>query len=367
MTKKILILSASVCILAHSCIKPEAPNMEADIMQVNIADSLTNGAPIIANNYIAVYIKKDKINRDSFALNFDITPGATITPASGSVQNFNTAVTYTVTSEDKRYQKIYTVNLIDESVPDYFSFEHYEYDASKNYTIFYEDLQTSQNIWGSGNAGFATLAGNNPTPTDYPSQAITDPNIVKDGQAALKLVTTSTGSLGQMVKMPIAAGSLFIGSLDITNQFNPVTKMGLPFNKVPISLTGYYQYKPGSVLIDKDNQVLTGSDECNIYAVLYDRNILLQHKQVSWLSNDNILNDESIVAIAQLASGKATDGDRLVPFDIPFTYIKSIDPNAVKAFNYNIALVFSSSKYGDLYQGAISSTLIVDAVKIVVE
>lgn len=349
-----------------ACIKDEPQNMEADIVAVHIADSLINGSPIINNNNVAIYVKQDKVNMSEVALMFELTEGASITPASGSIQDYTQPVTFTVTAQDGKHSKQYLVTLVNQSVPTDFGFEYYEFDAAKAYVKFFEPTNNiHQYLWGSGNPGFATLAGSNPTAASYPTQVTTESQEVYTGSAALKLVTTFTGSLGALVEMPIAAGSLFIGSLDVSNQFNPVTLMGLPFNKVPTFLEGYYKYKPGPTLTDKNSNVLSGSDECAIYAVLYDRIALQRDKQVSWLTNNNAQTDENIVAIAKLPSGAATIGNDFVHFRIPFEFKGEIDRAGIEAFNYNIAIVFSSSKEGDIYQGAVGSTLIVDHVQII--
>ncbi len=363
-----LIGASYLLLVLSSCIKEEAPNMEADIVKVLIADSLINGAPIINNNNIAIYIKENAVNISEYALHFETTAGATAFPPSGSVQDFTQPVVYTITAQDGIHSKQYLVTIVEESVPSSFSFEHYELDAAKNFTVFFESTNVNkQYIWASGNTGFAALAGANPNPEDYPTQTTKDRTLVQDGNTALRLVTQSTGALGALVNKPIAAGSLYIGSLDVSNQFNPVAKMGLPFNKIPIKLEGYYKYTPGNTLIDKDSNILAHTDECAIYAVLYDRVALHRKSQVHWLSNDNAKTDEHIIAIADLKTTAATNGDGMHKFSIPFEYIRPLDRNAAQAYNYNIAVVFSSSKNGELFEGAVGSELIIDKVTIITE
>ncbi|WP_409151605.1 hypothetical protein [Sphingobacterium sp. BS-2] len=48
-----------------------------------------------------------------FALDFDLTPGATSQPAAGSVLDFSAPVFYEVTSEDGQYTKQYSVTLLE--------------------------------------------------------------------------------------------------------------------------------------------------------------------------------------------------------------------------------------------------------------
>lgn len=364
---KYLKVLVGATLLFSSCIKDEPMNLEADIVNVNISDSLINTSPIITNRNIIIYMKPGLVKIDSFALDFETTQGSKIIPASGSVQDFTYPVVYTVTSENGEFSKQYSVSLIESSVPESFDFESFEYDSKKNFTIFYENyLGMKQNLWGSGNAAFSLLAGSNPTSFKYPTQVTEDPQLVHSGNSALLLKTIATGVLGNMMKMPIAAGNLFVGNLDASKLLSPITKMGLPFNKVPSSFQGYYKYTPGDKVIDKTNKVVAGIvDECDIYAVFYNRIDLQKRTGLTYLSNDNILTDESIVAIARIPSGGATSGNGLVKFDIPFDFIKGYNVNDVDAFMYNLALVFSSSKNGAVFQGAVGSQLIVDDVKVI--
>ena len=52
---------------------------------------------------------------------------------------------------------------------------------------------------------------------------------------------------------------------------------------------------------------------------------------------------------------------------IPFHYLpgKNIDYNKLKAGGYNLAIVFTSSIEGDLFKGAVGSTLYIDEVELI--
>ena len=54
-------------------------------------------------------------------------------------------------------------------------------------------------------------------------------------------------------------------------------------------------------------------------------------------------------------------------FTVPFDYTKDIDYELLRNYGYNIAVVFSSSKDGDYFQGAVGSTLCVDKVRLICE
>lgn len=362
---RLLILGATL--VFSSCVKNDPLNLEADITAVNISDDMINVSPIINNSNVVIYVKPGKVAVKEFALEFDVTAGATVVPASGSVQDFTYPVLYTVTSENGEFSKEYLVTLIESAVPQVFDFENSEFDKKSKFTTFYENFEGMQQyLWGSGNSAFSLLAGSNPISSSYPTQVTTDPEYIHKGQQALYLETKATGALGNIMKKPIAAGNLFIGSIDASSLLNPITKMGLPFNKVPDRFQGYYKYTPGSKVINKNNKVVTGAvDECDIYAVFYDRVELQKKTGLTYLSNDNSLTDESIVAIARIPNRAATVGDGLVRFDVPFEFIKSYNLTDVQAFGYNLAIVFSASKDGADFTGAVGSKLIVDDVKVI--
>ena len=122
--RKLITLSLStVCALSlSSCFKDEPLNAECDIEQAYIhAGSwlklwFTNASDTLVN----VQSDQDKIeftmkpfaSLKKQAPMFRLTPGATIQPESGSVQDFSKGpVTYVVTSEDKQWTRKYQVSI----------------------------------------------------------------------------------------------------------------------------------------------------------------------------------------------------------------------------------------------------------------
>ena len=47
------------------------------------------------------------------------------------------------------------------------------------------------------------------------------------------------------------------------------TQFGIPFDKRPSKIEGYYKYQPGSQFIDKDAHVIEKTDCADIYSVMY--------------------------------------------------------------------------------------------------
>jgi len=372
MYSKLWLIPIGILLFLSSCIKDEAKNMEADIVSVNVPDSVINTKPIINNRNVVIYIKQGAIDLKKFAFEFELTPGAVSVPASGSEQDFTAPVTYEVTSEDGKFTKTYHVSLIESSVPSAFDFELFGQDEKKKWIYFYEEVEgMQQNLWASGNSGFAFTAGNNPTEQSYPTQSTSDAKYVVSGKHALYLETKSTGFLGGLVKKPIAAGNLFIGSLFSKSIVEIETRFGLPYNKVPETFEGFYKYEPGAKVINAQGQTVNVTDECDIYAVFYDRVALMKgtandaiYPGRTWLTDADVKDSPYIVAIAQVKELGKTAGDGLVKFSIPFEFKKEFNRAEVDAFRYNIAVVFSASKNGAVFQGAVGSKLIVDNVKI---
>ena len=96
-----------------SCIREEAPNMEADIESITIANAqnILQTEPIIENNNITLRMKTFSGNY-KFAPEFKLSNGATIYPASGTVLDFSKPQTYTVTSQDGAWSRQYVVSFI---------------------------------------------------------------------------------------------------------------------------------------------------------------------------------------------------------------------------------------------------------------
>ena len=218
-----------------------------------------------------------------------------------------------------------------------------------------------QDVWGSGNAGFSLSAW------DQPAEA--DPAIPIDGfdGKAVQLTTRSTGSLGKLVKMPIAAGNLFYGTFDLRNALADAlkaTQFGHPFNRKPLTVTGYYKYTPAKTVTDRASKVLEDvKDSAAIYAVFYRNHDDSGQKVV--LDGSNIKTSNLIVAMADM--DYVAPKEDWTEFEIKFKYLTDIDLDVLEQNGYSLALVFSSSKQGDRFIGAIGSTLCIDKVRIICE
>ncbi|WP_306302580.1 hypothetical protein [Segatella baroniae] len=105
------------CALMSSCVKDEPLNAECDIEAIsfhlsqpddvfyNATDTLQNVSSTVSEIIVDVRRKADI---SALAPVFKLTDGATVSPASGSVQDFSRGpVTYTVTSQDGVCRRVY--------------------------------------------------------------------------------------------------------------------------------------------------------------------------------------------------------------------------------------------------------------------
>ena len=357
-----------------SCIKEELQNNECDILSAWVEGEEYEGFfyhssqmridNIPSNSTEIVFQVRTKTGLPLIPVYFALTPGATIEPANGSLQDFSQGpVTYTVTSEDGEWTRTYRVDFqeVSSSISYLFSFEHVAVDTFSNgstYHVFYEvDNGIRYNYWASGNAGVAILHGDW-TPGQFPTYS-TDNGYQGKGVC---LNTQSTGAFGEAFGKPIAAGNLFLGKFNVnavlTNALK-ATEFGIPTNQQPVKVSGWYKYRPGDEFTNASMEVMPDRvDQGHIYAVFY-RNQDAEGNPVV-LYGDDVLSSDLIVSKAQLVPAAT---DEWTHFEITFEG-GTADPAILAAMGYSYTVVFSSSKDGDTFEGAIGSTLYVDEVTV---
>ena len=379
------ILSGCLTTLS-SCFKEEPLNAECDIEQAYIhADNkillnllFTNPSDTLVN------VQSDQTNieftmRPFAALTkqapiFRLTPGATISPESGSLQDFSKGpVTYTVTSEDKQWSRTYQVSIKkgQTTMPNEIEFEFEDANLSKGYYNWQENWNGNLlDIWATGNSGYQ-ISNPSAKADEYPTIKIEDGYKGK----GVQLTTRRTSGLADIVHKPIAAGNLFIGQFDATDALRDAmkaTKFGRPFSfsAKPAKLEGWYKYQAGEIFTDKDMNELNRHDYGTIYAVLYE-NIDEKGKAVV-LYGDNVQTSTQIVALALV--GETHDDNEKVAigntpewhhFSVDFKYKKTIDPIKLKNGGYSLSIVSSSSSDGANFLGAVGSTLWIDSFKLI--
>lgn len=387
MKKNNLWIIALCCWCLASCIKDEAPGKECDIESVWV-----EGEAYEQYFYQATEMKKEVSSAETnitfdvrsmlslskeIPLRLKVTEGATVSPANGSVQDFTKGpVTYTVTSQDGQWQRQYTVTFREASLPaEKFSFEHVETQmlgGANEMHVFYEQASSSEEdarkyCWATGNPGAAlTVTGSKPE--NFPTYSVID------GYAGrgVCLNTQSAGALGMILGKPIATGSLFLGKFIVDYVLTDVlksTQFGVPNSKMPVRITGWYKFMPGEKFTDMRMKVVEGRvDEPCIYAVFYrntddkGNSYVLDGHAVEYF--EKLLDNPQVYKVAEVKSLPATD--TWTKWEMFFEG-RDVPEDILNDMGCNLAMVFSSSKYGVQFEGAIGSTLYVDEVEVFYE
>ena len=379
------IIAFVLCCCMTSCIKDEALNNECDI-----ESAWVEGAEMEKNFYQLAEMRKENISSTETTItfvirsmamlpkqipvNFRITAGATIEPASGSPQDFSRGtVAYTVTSEDGQWKRIYNVAFTEPVLPtNKFSFENADLMEGgifvrNKYHQFFEIDQNGdkQNFWASGNPGFALSLFSGAGPEAFPTY------MHENGYEGkcIRLETMYAGDLGKGMGKPIAAGNLYLGRFIVDHAVsNPLksTEFGVRWDREPLRITGYYKYQPGKDFTNVKMEVIPGRiDEASIYAVFY-RNVDANGNQYFLYGDDvadldKIKDNPQVYKVARVSALPATD--QWTYFEMFFEG-KDAPNEMVSNKDFNLALVFSSSKSGAQFEGAIGSTLYVDEVEV---
>lgn len=294
---------------------------------------------------------------------FTVPKSAKVNPESGVKQDFTNPVKYTVTAEDGTI-KIYTVSCLGSVIS--YDFEEWVevVGGEKPEDIFHEVA----NGWSSSNTGAAFLK----LMEMSDKFVVTETDDAKNGVKAARIETIdSKGANLVFVKVPkVTAGSLFMGKFetDITNTLRS-TKFGIEFSRKPLSIKGFYKYAPGvdyyrCESVETCNVAVvdpTTVDQCSINAVLYEVSTYDDPEFLEYLTGVDVNDSEKLVAVAMLKDGTAKA--EYTQFDIEFKYLKPFD--ATK--KYRFAIICSSSKDGDKFNGAPGSVLFVDNFELTVE
>lgn len=359
-----------------SCIKSEAPNNEADILEAQIDPKQEKLQSQLTNNEVTFFIN-ESADITKMAPAFKITPGATISPASGSQQDFTHPINYVVTSESGNYTKAYKVSMFKAELQGKYSFENPKLFENKK---FYEWFETEQNgrelpqeeatvkLWDSGNSGFFLSYIMNPNDLPTPDKMITtiEPN-GKIGKG-VRMSTQITGEFGQSFA-PIAAGNIFTGTF-VTNILKPVEspRFGIPYtqDEEPTLMTGYYKYQPGEEFLvhaDGGKTNLT-QDTFDAYAIFFEKTKANDYLKAThdFRFIDNPMDDPRIISYARISPEDRQITQDWTYFELDFHRI--LDRKMEEGKQYMIAIVFTSSLEGDKYNGAIGSTLCIDEIEI---
>ena len=411
-----LVLGLALCGLGiASCIKEQAQNRECDIRKAEVHLPhpedfffLLNDttAPILddfGQSVIVFQGVKPTADLSRLTPTFTISKGATLFPPQGTLRDFSgeQAQTYFVIAEDEQelvqypttpeatlaymqqlaqyakagrhirpYQVKFSRNLIDLSDVISYDFEHYSLETQSGKYYEWSDPFNGQQRtvpnWATANKGFSTARGS-AKPDEYPTVPVAEGGV--DGGAYVRLTTSSTGEFGELFKMPLAAGNLFLGTFDfsvaLTNTLQ-ATRFGdnSILGRKPVRFTGYYQFSPGPQMTNQNGEKIPGTDQPAIYCVVYKNHDAAGRSVV--LHGDDVEDSPLVVGKAEVKDWQ-TGLNGWVQFDLPFVWKEDIDPTRLDNHGYNFAIVCSSSKDGASYSGARGSILLVDKFRLIFE
>ncbi len=380
----------AVCAMFTSCFKDEPLNAECDIEAVyfhldeplgtfyQLSDTLQT---VMSDNNDIIFNVRREPDADLAGMEpqLVLTSGASVKSVAKSSGEAAGSVrwNYVIGSQDGQWSRTYNVSVVPtaRTVQDTicYDFEKFELDSrEKKYYVWHDELGdgTWGNNWATGNAGFRLSMGNAKA-DQYPSVPLADGY---DGYG-IQLTTLSTGAFGVMANMRMAAGNFFLGRFDVASALTDAMKatcIGIPFDRKPLKLQGYYKYTPGEVYQDKNGKPVEGkTDAGDIYAVFYRNEETVQtddgktEQRSVVLHGEDTKTNRNIMAIAQMPYVKPTD--EWTAFEITFDYTSEIDLETLASRGYNLAIVFSSSVDGNHFQGAIGSRLCIDKVRVVCE
>lgn len=201
--------------------------------------------------------------------------------------------------------------------------------------------------------------------------------VAKSDDRIVRIVTSRTDTVKSATTLvpAITAGTMFTGMFDMNfamdNQLK-CTKFGIPYRSEPKTFKVTYKYTPGpqffhQIVVDsldkkgkvvKDNvaELVPGrTDECSINAYLYE---VTSYDET--LDGTNINTSDKVIMSALLLNGEATADYTTQDISFEPTGNGSYDPNK----KYKIAIVCSSSKDGDKFEGAAESTLYIKHLEV---
>lgn len=216
------------------------------------------------------------------------------------------------------------------------------------------------------------LASSNGAAALLPIMGVTLPDpgkpVVKAEDGAARITTFKTiqkdGYNGGLIPV-VTSGTLFLGefSIDITNTLKS-TKFGVPCKNKPSTFKFTYRYTPGDVLYKTEEKesgkfyavpVEGQKDECSIAAYVYE-----VESYTETLDGTNINTSDKVILKAMLSDGTAKADYQDVTLNFEETGKGAWDASK----KYKLAIVCTSSKWGDQFMGGDLSSLYVKSLAV---
>lgn len=256
-----------------------------------------------------------------------------------------------VWAEDSIHRAIYRINCVEvRSYPARFDDWQIEPIQETDSLLTY----LKPDGWETNNAWIRCLKKEGLYARTYPYPVV--PTISrKGGDYAARIMTIRTHKAGHEEIPGLHGGELFWGNYMVDpEKLTDSTGYGVTFDTHPVSVNGWYKYLPGKIYYENHEQVEGKQDTCVMIGVLYEVKSMDET-----ISPEQIPEDPRIIALGYFETGKTER--TYVPFEFKFTFLDLFNTNR----KYKLAVIFRSSKYGYLHEGASGSELYVDEVNII--
>lgn len=234
-----------------------------------------------------------------------------------------------------------------------------QWNTASDGALIFSDSEADM-FWDSGNHGSITLNKNVTTQE-------TTTTLIHGGSSSVKMQSQKVAFLGIG---KFAAGNLFVGKYLATDGTDGVLGWGRPFTSRPTKLRGYVCYQPQTIAYtssDCPDAVEGETDKGAVYIALGDWAgeeyngetwpVIVKTKTKQFFNPEG----EEVIAYGEQVWSKATDGQKLIPFEI------TLDYRTTARKPTHIIVVASASKYGDYFAGGEGSTLWIDDLELVYE
>ncbi|WP_223033984.1 PCMD domain-containing protein [Hanstruepera marina] len=357
--KKIILITAAWAVMLLSCVEEDyfGKSQYGYIKTIEVSNQ-SSVATIIRDSLLVTVEIPGGVDLTSISIEkLELSSFASSNKSQGDILNLDNDDTISVTAEDgsvynwtiRAYVASETPQLDNWQLNDW-------YMTATNYYEPGADAATT--IWGTGNQGTQIL-----------NILATIPEDLGVDNLAAKMITLDNGTLAGTFGAPISAGSLFTGYFDPDNidLSNPqaAIEFGTPFSGRPLKIRFKYSYVPGEENKDRDGDLLSYSDACDIYALLEIRQGgEIQRLGTAWFRSD-ITQNELITQEIEFTYGELDSSFPAYMYPENNTYVS---PDVAEfGLPTHITFVASSSFDGANFAGAIDSTLIIDDIELVYE
>ena len=217
---------------------------------------------------------------------------------------------------------------------------------------------SSNNVWDTGNGNESkigtAMTGYNPTTPETTT--------VVAGKAC-KMFSVYINYLGGLVKK-FAAGNVYLGELTgLSGWSGAKMTFGIPSEgRLPVAVTGYYNYQAGTIDYIGGNEQAGGTDSMDLYIALATKQYSVDTTDDTTYpggSASDLASDPNIVAYGRMTSSETTNGYQ--PFYIELTYKDNLFTPSGDLY---LLITATSSKDGAQFTGSTSSVLYLDELNL---